>query len=75
MTQKGNVSVTNVPTQTSLWEVLWMLLSDGTPSVYSDSPDQALEGAIPACLEQCVGMRAESYSSDRMWSQSKLVHS
>ena len=62
VTQKGNVSVTNVPTQTSLWEVL-DASSVMVPHLFDSIPQtKHLEGAIPACLEQCVGMRAESYS-------------
>ena len=58
--QKGNVSI--VPTQTSLWEVL-DASSVMAPHLFdSILQTKHLEGAIPACLEQCVGVRAESYS-------------
>ena len=58
--QKGNVSI--VPTQTSLWEVLDASTVMAPYLFDSILQTKHLEGAIPACLEQCVGVRAESYS-------------
>ena len=59
--QKGNVSI--VSTRTSLWEVLDDSSVMASHLFDSILQTKHLEGATPACLEQCVeGMRAESYS-------------
>ena len=60
--EEEEVASVALPTQTSLWEVL-DASSVMVPHLFDSIPQtKHLEGAIPACLEQCVGMRAESYS-------------